>query len=159
MATAPDELVVETVGMAAYEGIPFRQPIVMGIFCYCGDPEKGERIIKPIRSLNQPLADSIRVIPYTDLQRHPPLSVGRVLLGNKGVGRVAIRPLDRNLQFNHWKASAIENLSDAVIDTLVGRMEAAPRGWIIGVGHHMHGAVSRVDSAETAFVRRPGYSY
>ncbi len=159
MATAPDELVVETVGMAAYEGIPFRQPTVMGIFCYCGDPEKGERIIKPIRSLNQPLADSIRVIPYTDLQRHPPLSVGRVLLGNKGVGRVAIRPLDRNLQFNHWKASAIENLSDAVIDTLVGRMEAAPRGWIIGVGHHMHGAVSRVDSAETAFVRRPGYSY
>jgi FAD/FMN-containing dehydrogenase len=159
MATAPDELVVETVSMAAYEGIPFRQPIVMGVVCYCGDPEVGERILKPIRSLNQPLADSIRSISYTALQRHPPLSVGRVLLGNKGVGRAAIRPLDRHLQYNHWKAASIENLSDAAIDTLVARIEAAPRGWMVVVGHHMHGAVSRVGLAETAFIRRPGYSY
>jgi hypothetical protein len=159
MATAPDELVVETVSTAAYEGIPFREPIVMGIVCYLGDPQTGERLLKPIRSLSRPLADSIGVIPYTALQRHPPLSVGRVLLGGKGVGDVAIKPLDRTLQFNHWKASAIENLSDPAIDTLVGRIESAPRGWTIGVGHHMHGAVSRVDSAATAFVRRPGYSY
>ncbi|HYL59891.1 MAG TPA: FAD-binding oxidoreductase [Candidatus Acidoferrales bacterium] len=159
MAMAPDELVVETVSMAAYEGIPFRQPIVMAIACYCGDPQAGEQILKPLRSLSQPLADSIGVIPYTALQRHPPLSVGRVLLGNKGVGSVAIKPLNRSLQYNHWKASAIENLTDAAIDTLVGRIEGAPRGWMIGVGHHMHGAVSRVDSSETAFVRRPGFSY
>ena len=159
MVTAPDELVVETVSMAAYEGIPFKQPIVMAVVCYCGDPDEGYRILRPIRSLSRPQADSIGIIPYTSLQRHPPLNVGRALLGNRGVGDVAVRPLDRRLQYNHWKAASLDELTDAAIDTLVERIEGAPKGWSIGLGHHMHGAVARVAPSETAFIRRPGYSY
>jgi hypothetical protein len=159
MAEAPDELVVETVSMAAFEGIPFKQPVVMAVVCFCGDPDDGNRILNPMRSLMRPIADSIGMIPYVALQRHPPLNVGRALLGNRGVGDVAIRPLDRQLQYNHWKAASLGDLTDAAIDTLVERIEAAPKGWSIGMGHYVHGAVARVAPSETAFIRRPGFSY
>ena len=159
MAEAPDELVVETVSMAAFEGIPFKRPVVIAVVCYCGDPDDGDRILKPMRSSMRPIADSIGMIPYVALQRHPPLNVGRALLGNRGVGDVAIRPLDRRLQYNHWKAASLGDLTDAAIDTLIECIEGAPKGWSIGMGHYVHGAVARVDPSETAFIRRPGFSY
>ncbi len=158
MSDAPDELVVETISMGAFEGIPFRQPVVMAVVCYLGDPDNGNRVLEPIRSSMRPLADSIGIIPYLALQRHPPLEVARALLGNRGVGDAAIRPLDRRLQYNHWKAMSLDELSDAAIDTLVELIEDGPKGWNVGVGHHVHGAVARVAPTESAFIRRPGYN-
>ena len=118
----------------------------MAVVCYCGDPDDGARILKPMRSLMRPIADSIGVIPYVALQRHPPLNVGRALLGNRGVGDAAIRPLDRRLQYNHWKAASLGDLTDAAIDTLVECIEVAPKGWSIGMGHYVHGAVAQSGS-------------
>jgi hypothetical protein len=158
MVTAPDELVIEAVAIAAFEGTRFKQPIVMAIVCYCGDPKDGERVLSPLRSVGPPLADALRTMPYIRLQRRPPLNFDRALLGVKGMAKLAVHPRKEGSAYVHWKGSSLRELNDAAIETLVDIIGNAPRGWSIGVGHHIHGAISRVPPDQTAFVRRKGYS-
>ena len=158
MANAPDELVVEFFSMAAFDRTRFRQPIVMAIACYCGDSDNGEKLLRPLRTFSRPIADSIRPMQYIALQRRPPLDFDRKLLGAKGIAKAALRSFDETPGYTYWRGAPIENLSDEAIAALIGQMQSAPPGWSVGVGHHIHGAISRVATTETAFIRRPGFS-
>src|SRR5436853_1590687 len=55
-----------------------------------------------------------------------------------------------------WRGAALDVLSDGAIDELVRAQEAGPPGWSIGLGHHIHGAVTAVDNAATPFLRVAG---
>ena len=40
------------------------KPVVMVIVCWAGDPEEGEKFIKPLREFGDPVADVCMVKPY-----------------------------------------------------------------------------------------------
>lgn len=132
-AEAPDEL-------TAYVGI---QPLAAGpafsvTACWCGDLERGERFLAPFRRIATPLADTLRPIPYAEMQ---------VLLGLPPV-RVG----------SYARSSFLGELSDGAIDALVARVAAPPVGMFFL--EHLHGRVSALGAETSAFAHRgPGYSF
>jgi len=133
-AEAPDEL-------TAYVGV---QPLPDGpafaiVACWCGDIAAGERTLAPVRRLGTPLADTIRPMPYLEMQSLfavPPARVG-----------------------SYARSSFLRDLDDAAIDVLVGRA-TAPAPPSLFFLEHLHGRVSEVGPDEAAFSHRgPGYSF
>ena len=133
-AEAPDEL-------TAYVGV---QPLPTGpafsiAACWCGDVPTGERVLAPLRRLGTPLADTIRAIPYLEMQSFfavPPVRVA-----------------------SYARSSFLRELDDAAIEALVARttLPAPPSLFFL---EHVHGRVSRVGPDEAAFSHRgPGYSF
>jgi FAD binding domain len=71
MVSVPDELdIAIDIGncglMMSAPGI--MEPIISLALSYCGDLEKGEAELKPLRTFRKPVADSIRVMPYIERQ-------------------------------------------------------------------------------------------
>jgi FAD/FMN-containing dehydrogenase len=62
--TAPDELVVGALVTTWFDGTP----VIALAVCYSGRIQTGERIVEPLRRLNRPLLDTVRPIPYAELQ-------------------------------------------------------------------------------------------
>jgi hypothetical protein len=121
------------------------EPIVSLALSYCGDPEKGEAALKPLRTFRKPMADSIRVMPYLEMQA---LSDIRPLaeFGATG-GSMAI------------EGGFIARLGEEAIDTIAAFIAEAPTGFWIAAEHYLHGAVCCPTSDHTAFgLRRAGYS-
>jgi hypothetical protein len=148
MMSVPDELDVAidigNCGLMTYApGIT--QPIVNLAVSYCGDLEKGEAALKPLRRFRKPIADRIRVMPYLEMQA---LSDIRPLaeFGATG-GSMAI------------EGGFIAQLGEETIKTIAEYIAEAPAGFWIAAEHYLHGAVCRPTSDHTAFgLRRPGYS-
>jgi len=120
---------------AALHGAPFAA--VLGM--YAGPAERGMAALQPLRELARPLADFSAVMSYVGAQT----------------------VFDEDYPAGHryyWKSQRLPILSDHSIDTLVGKVEAAPSGhstidlWLNG------GQMSRVADDATAFgPRDPGY--
>ncbi len=62
---APDELTV----YAAFIDPPGGDTVVALFCCYCGPLDKGEEVIRPLRSLGTPVHDMLGPIPYVAQQR------------------------------------------------------------------------------------------
>jgi FAD/FMN-containing dehydrogenase len=131
---APDEL-------TAYVGV---QPLATGpafsiAACWSGDVAAGERALAPLRRLGPPLADSLRAMPYLEMQSLfavPPVRIG-----------------------SYARSSFLRTLDDATIDVLVART-TAPAPPSLFFLEPVHGRASRVGPAESAFSHRgPGYSF
>lgn len=150
MRTAPDELTVE-LGIFV-----INEPFVFATICYAGDLNKGEKVLKPLRSFGPPLADSVRAMPYMDLLERPPLRFGLALLGLKGSLAYLFQREGDTPPSNYWKAGSLLDLSDEAIERMVLSAAEAPKGWAIVLGHCMRGAVSRVGPSDTALVRESG---
>jgi FAD/FMN-containing dehydrogenase len=131
---APDELIT-------YAGV---QPLATGpafsiVACWSGDVAAGERTLAPARRLGTPLADTLRVMPYLEMQALfavPPVRVG-----------------------SYARSSFLRELDDATIDALVART-IAPAPPSLFFLEHIHGRASTVGPDEAAFSHRgPGYSF
>ena len=109
----------------------YGKPALALILVWAGDPAAGQRVIAPLLRIGAPLAELVRPTPYVALQS---------MLDNGA-------PHGRHY---YWKSHRIPLLTDAVIDTLVGRAEAITSPfsqvgiWAVG------GAVSRVAPETTA---------
>jgi hypothetical protein len=137
---APDELGI-TIAMVMAPPMPFLptewygKPVLGLVLAWAGDFAAGERAIAPLRAIGSPIAEVVRPIPYVALQS--------LLDGGAPHGR-----------HYYWKSHRIPVLTDAVIDTLVGRAETMTSPfsqigvWAVG------GAVSRIDPASTAVGER-----
>jgi FAD/FMN-containing dehydrogenase len=137
---APDELGIT---IAAFKAPPmpflplewYGQPVLAMILLWAGDAAAGQQAIAPLRAIGKPIAELVRMMPYVALQS--------MLDGGAPHGR-----------HYYWKSHRIPTLSDAVIDTIVARVEQIPTPfsqiglWAVG------GAVSRVDPAATAVGER-----
>lgn len=128
-AAAPDEL-------TAIMGIlPLATGPGFGVaVCWTGDPAAGERAIEPLRRLGAPLDDTIRLIPYLEMQSllsPPPIRVG-----------------------SYARSSFLSELSDDVIDVLARRAAAPSPGIAIFFLEHLHGRASAVGLEESSFVHR-----
>ena len=107
--------------------------------CWCGDPAAGEAALAPLRRFGSPLDDTIRVRPYLEMQAFlspPPLRLP-----------------------SYARSSFVGELSDAAIDVLAAHLTPGLPSICLSFLEHVHGAVSRVTAAESAFVHRtPGFS-
>ena len=148
MMSVPDELdIVIDIGncglMTSAPGIT--QPIVNLTVSYCGDLEKGEAALRPLRTFRKPVADRIRVMPY--LERQAQSDIRPLAEFGATGGSMAI------------EAGFIARLGEETINTIVTYIAEAPAGFWIAAEHYLHGAVCRPRSDHTAFgLRRPGYS-
>lgn len=130
--TAPDEVATQALLVTGPDG----SPAVAIVACYCGPVDEGEKVLKPLRTFSSPLADTVAVRPYTEMQSMfdevwPP---GRLY---------------------YHKASNIRDLSDAAIETLLEHAAAMPTAVSsIYLMQYVHGAASRVAASETAFPHR-----
>lgn len=130
--TCPDELsTMGSVGRAPDGGVA-----VSVVVCYVGVLERGEEVLRPLRSFGPPVEDTVQPMPYQALQSAPDAGFPPA-------------------QQHYWKSSYLESLDGEVIDIMfdfVGRM---PSSLSSGVGlQQMHGVASRVDAQATAFPHR-----
>lgn len=140
IADAPNELstMVAFMTAASTPSLPASlhgRPAVSVIVCYTGPPKSGEKILRPLRKAFVPEIDSIRVMPYTELQS---MFDGEAPWGLK----------------NYWKSEYLAEISDGVIEPIIEYASriSSPLSQI----HiqHLQGAVGRVGEAETAFSHR-----
>ncbi len=137
MRTAPDEL-------TAAAGVLADRPAGGGsafciVVCYCGDLQTGEEVLRPLRSFGRPEMDSIRPLPYGEIQSlldAPPLQLSIA-----------------------WKGCFLRELSDEAIEVIAVHLAKAPSPFCTIWMDHLHGAVSRIGRGETAFsLRDAGYA-
>jgi len=100
-----------------------------------GDLDAGSRLLKPLRSFEQPLADEIGPVSYVDLQR-----------GGDGAFPTGRR--------HYWKGGFLRRLGPDAIDVLVHFAATRPSPHTVIGLQQMHGAAARVAPTETAFAHR-----
>jgi FAD binding domain/Berberine and berberine like len=128
---APDEL-----STAASLGLtPAGEPTVSLAVCYCGPIHEGEQVLRPLRTFQAPVDDTIQPMPYTVQQsaRDEAFPSGRL---------------------HYWKSGWLRDVTDGAIETLMQFLPQMPSS-AGGVGlQQMHGVASRVVPAATAFPHR-----
>jgi FAD/FMN-containing dehydrogenase len=136
-ADAPDELTT-LVSLATAPPAPFipeefhGKPVVIIPGVYAGSIEAGEKAMRPLRELGDPVADLMGPLPYVAMQS-------------------LLDPLWGPGAHNYFKAGWLRGLDDRAIDTIVGyhRDISSPKSEIHV--QHMGGAVARVPAGATAF--------
>jgi FAD/FMN-containing dehydrogenase len=134
-ATAPDAL-------TAFAGVlPLASGPAFGIgVCWSGDLAAGERAVAPFRRVGGALEDTIRPVPYLEMQSllaPPPMRVG-----------------------SYARSSFLRELSDGAIDVLA--MRAAAPSTVISFAflEHLHGRASAAGIGDSAFTHRaPGHNF
>jgi len=130
-STCPDEVSTAALLVTTPDGTP-----AVGLAaCYCGPLAEGERILKPLRTFAQPLADFIAPQPYTQMQT---------------LFDEAWRP--GRMYYN--KSSVVRRLSESAIERLLTYAHAMPTPLSAIALQQAHGAASRVGAGETAFPHR-----
>jgi hypothetical protein len=137
MTAASDEINATAVLWTVPAGSPFpsefhgRSVVTLaGIFV--GEPGEGERVLQPLRMIDQPLFDMSSWLPYTELQRlfDPFFPKGEL--------------------YYYWKGSDLDGLADDIVEEIedAARHRPSPLSmvgiWALG------GAMSRVGPDETA---------
>ena len=133
---APDELGIALTARLAPPApfLPpeqYGKPVVGLVPVWAGDVAEGEKALAPLRRLASPIADAVRPVPYLFIQS----------LFDAG-----------NLHGTHyyWRSQRLPDLSDDVIDALLGRVESITSPLSHVVGFAVGGAVSRVPADATA---------
>lgn len=140
--TAPDELTT----MLAYliASPPFLpagikgKPLIAIHVCYIGTDGKGGEIVRPLREFSTPAADTIRTMPYIELQS--------MLDAGSPPGLL-----------NYWKSAYLSGLDDEVINTIAEYAADMPSPLTQVHVQHLQGAVSRVREEDTAFSHRNAF--
>jgi FAD/FMN-containing dehydrogenase len=115
--------------------------VVAIVVCHVGRQDQAERDLAPLRAFGSPVLSQVGPIPYT--------TFNSLLDEAYPYG-----------SFNYWKSSVMPDLSDEAIETLIDRFEQAPAPTLSMLFEHVHGAVTRVPDAATAFPhRQPGYNF
>ncbi len=112
------------------------EPYVALLAPYPGnDPAEGERVLRPLRKIADPIADRSGAMPYTEAQ--------------------AILDEDYPDGWRYyWKSVNLPELSDEVIERLVGRAAASPSPYSTIDVWYQGGAMARVGEQQTAFANR-----
>ena len=129
IASAPDELRTAT-GVIAMPG----ERAFSIVVSYCGDLAEGERISKPLRTIARPLVDTIKPISYLEMQ-----------------ALLDVPPIDI---YAYGKAGFLSDLGDNAIETIAGKIDAAPNETCFVILELFHGAAARVGATDTAFSHR-----
>jgi FAD/FMN-containing dehydrogenase len=134
---APDEL--STAGliwsMPVTDELPEElsgRPYVGVAGMWAGDPAEGERATQALRELGTPLIDMSGPVEYLDFQ-------------------ASLDPFFPAGVRRYWKAIYLDGLSEGAIDLTVDWSVRRPLNETLVIIRHCGGAMSRVDSEQTAF--------
>jgi FAD/FMN-containing dehydrogenase len=105
------------------------------VTCHCGSPAEGEAAMRPLKAFGTPALDVLGPMPYA--------AINSMLDAAYPKGAL-----------NYWRSSFLKELSDAAIDTMVACFERCPTPMGQLLIEHFHGAVTRVDVGDTAFLHR-----
>jgi FAD/FMN-containing dehydrogenase len=108
------------------------RPLIALMGVHCGSPADGERALRPLRELGDPVADLIGPLPYVAMQS-------------------LIDPLWGPGAHSYMKAGWMGGLDDAAIDTLIRYRDTVTSPKTEIHIQHMGGAVGRVPADATAF--------
>ncbi len=128
--SCPDELSTQALTFH----MPGIGPVVAIGGCYCGSIEEGEKVLRPLRKFESPVADLFAAMPYVQLQS-------------------MFDPFFLPGRHDYTKANFIQALSDDAIDAFA-EYATAPSPYTFGVLEHLGGKFSRVPAAQTAFPHR-----
>jgi hypothetical protein len=129
--SAPDELTI----YAALLNPPDGDTVVALFCCYCGPVDKGEEVIRPLRSLGSPVQDLLGPMPYVAQQR---LFEGGFPAGS----------------YYYAKAGSLAELTDEAIEVFAEYAATKPSPLSGVLVQTVCGAASRVKSDATAFPHR-----
>jgi hypothetical protein len=144
-ATAPDELSLMVILLKAPRQpfIPVEhqgQPVALFAVCWPGDPARGVELLRPFTDYRPPLVDSLRVLPYVELQSM--FDVG----SRPGFG-------------NAWRSPFLRAIDDAAIEVIVEHAARMPTPLSQVLMTNIGGAVRRVAADATAFPHREAPFY
>lgn len=131
LAGSPDELDTTVGFLNSPEGIP----LVGIIAVYAGNIVEGERILKPLREFGSPVADLIRPMPYTDVQR---MVDNAVPIGHR----------------YYWKSNFVSELTPGLAEVLRNGANAMPSPLSLILLFEMKGHIRRVPKGAMAFEHR-----
>jgi len=133
---APDEL---SLGFVMAQP-PGNEPgVVLVEVCYCGDPGSYEAAMAPVRKLGKPIADSVKAVDYTVMQRAGDVS-------------------DPRAQGIYLKSGFIPRLGDDLIAAMVSGFPAKPTRSTAIFFQMSGGAIARVPADATAFPARDAFA-
>jgi FAD/FMN-containing dehydrogenase len=140
MADAPDDLGLAGAFISAPPEpfVPAEMhfaPVFGLVVCWTGDMDEGERVLAPIREVAQPVMDMVEPIPYVALQS--------MLDGGGQFGTRA-----------YMKAEFLPELGDGVIDKLARHGAGRPGPLVQLLLEPMGGAITRMDTSQTALAVR-----
>jgi FAD/FMN-containing dehydrogenase len=108
--------------------------------CHCGEPDRAEKDLEPLRSAATPLLDMMSPMPYP---------VMNTILDD-GYPRGAR---------NYWKSAFFKDLSSDAIGLMVDAFQQTPSIMSGLAVERFHGQATRVGPTETAYPhRQPGYN-
>ena len=140
VADIPDELTVWAIVLTAppapfipetYHG----ETIVAILPVYCGDLSEGERLIEPLRTFGEPIADIVERRSYVEWQQF-------------------FDEANASGARNYWKSLNFTELSDNAIDRCLEFALDRPTSSTKVALAHMGGAMTRVDVDQTAYPHR-----
>jgi len=140
VAEAPDELCCWVV-MRKAPPLPFLPQDVHGTevlvlaLCYAGDPAAGEKAVAPFKAIGKPIADVVGPAPFTAWQ-------------------TAVDPLLTPGERNYWKSHDFIEISDGLIEVLLGAIRTLPSPQCEVFMGNLGGAVNRVAVGATAYPHR-----
>jgi len=130
-ASAPDELYLD----GGLVSIPGRFSGVWFHICYSGDRSQADRIIDPIRKAGTPVADTVRLVDYTEVQKSGDVS-------------------DPRARGSWMKSGFASEISEGMIDAIIDGWQEDPERGMFVVWQHAGGAIGRVPDEATAFAHR-----
>lgn len=129
LADSPDEL---DLGVLFTLG---SGPTAIVRLCWSGDIEEGERALRPLRRYAPVVLDTIKPQTYLSFAEDVPHHDNMFLRGGE-----------------------FDGLTDEVIDAFAGVIDkGGPKDCLVGVLHYLHGALCRVPTDATPFIREPGH--
>ena len=128
---APDEVTT----YAGFVTPPGGETVAALFCCYCGPLDKGEEVIRPLRSLGSPVQDLLGPMPYVAQQR---LFDGAFPAGS----------------YYYAKAGSLADLTDEAIEIFAEYVATKPSPLSGVLVQTVCGAASRVQSDATAFPHR-----
>lgn len=137
-ATGPDELAVMPLLVHAPDGSGTR--LAATAIAYFGPPEQAEAVLRPLLDFGSPALSQVGPISYPALNS----------MLDDGFPAGASY---------YWKSNFVPSLTDQVIEVMIDRFMACPSTMSGIAVEHLHGAMTRVPVAATAFPhRQPGYN-
>ncbi len=137
-AAAPEELTTMANVMTA-PPMPFvpaewhGKLVIMGLVCFDGPAEEGERALAPLRALAEPIADFVKPMPYAEI----------------------FGPEDKDYHpIAATQTMFIDEVDKAVAETIVERLESSDAMMRVAALRALGGAVSRVPASATAYAHR-----
>ena len=111
------------------------QPVCVLAGAHCGDPDEGERVLAPLRTLGPAAVDTMRVQSYVELQR-------------------SIDPLIPEERRSYVKSDFLGELDDRALEILAEHHQrfTSPHNQILL--HQLGGAIGRPPAGGTAFASR-----